>query len=93
VIISYLYELFDEDKEPGASSARNFGLFDAAMSPVYAVDLTGTGLTLEAPASTQAVNRTWCIAKQVRNLFSIDDACLANPIFISYLSSHAWNWV
>ncbi|CAK9256611.1 unnamed protein product [Sphagnum jensenii] len=79
VIITYLYELFDEDKEPGASSARNFGLFDAAMSPVYAVDLTGTGLTLEAPASTQAVNRTWCIAKQGVNESSlqadIDYAC------------------
>jgi hypothetical protein len=66
-IVTYLYELFNEDKELGASSARNFGLFHADMSPVYPIDLSGASETALAPPLNPALmNHSWCIAKQVR---------------------------
>jgi hypothetical protein len=66
-IVTYLYELFNEDKELGASSARNFGLFHADMSPVYPIDFSGASETALAPPLNPALmNHSWCIAKQVR---------------------------
>ncbi|CAK9206951.1 unnamed protein product [Sphagnum troendelagicum] len=79
-IVTYLYELFNEDKELGASSARNFGLFHADMSPVYPIDLSGASETALAPPLNPALmNHSWCIAKQGVNESSlqadIDYAC------------------
>ena len=68
VISTYVFELFNEDKKDGPASARNFGLFNADMSPVYAIDLSGSGILLDNSPPVASANRTWCIAKQVSDL-------------------------
>lgn len=66
LIITYIYELFNEDKRQGPLSTRSMGLFSAEMAPVYAVDLSGSQVT-QVPIGPPAASatRTWCVAKQV----------------------------
>lgn len=66
LIITYVYELFNEDKKQGPTSVRNFGLFNADMSPAYAVDLLGSGTVLNNSTVPMNTSKVWCVAKQVR---------------------------
>ena len=67
LIITYIYGLFNEDKRQGPLSTRNMGLFRSDMAPVYAVDLSGSGITQVTSPPTASTTRTWCVAKQVWN--------------------------
>lgn len=69
LIISYVYELFNENKRQGPLSTRNMGLFSNDMAPVYAVDLSGSGITQVTSPPTAPATRTWCVAKQVWNIY------------------------
>ncbi|KAG0588122.1 hypothetical protein KC19_2G217700 [Ceratodon purpureus] len=64
LIITYVYELFNEDKRQGPLSTRNMGLFSNDMAPVYAVDLSGSGIMQVTSPPTASATRTWCVAKQ-----------------------------
>lgn len=69
LIITYIYELFNEDKRQGALSSRNMGLFSSDMTAVYPVDLSGSQVTIAPPGSSTPAApapRTWCVAKPVR---------------------------
>ena len=65
VINTYLNGLFDEDKNVGPVSERNWGLFNADQTPKYAVDLAGQGVPDISGFNGTAVYKTWCVAKQV----------------------------
>ncbi|KAJ7557335.1 hypothetical protein O6H91_05G122500 [Diphasiastrum complanatum] len=56
---TYIYEIFNEDRREGATSEKNYGVFYPDMTPVYALDITGTG----AVNTNGTSNRTWCVAK------------------------------
>lgn len=84
MIITYVYELFNEDKKQGPASSRNYGLFNPDITPVYAVDLSGSGVTIGnsggsggssgSPPTVTVVNRTWCVAKPVSTRAIIEDS-------------------
>lgn len=54
---TYVFSLYNENKKPGASSERNFGIYNADGTAVYALNFEGGN------AQSQQLNRTWCIAK------------------------------
>ncbi|XP_020106255.1 glucan endo-1,3-beta-glucosidase 3 isoform X2 [Ananas comosus] len=56
---TYIYELYDEDQRPGATSERYWGLFDASGVPAYTLHLTGSGVLL----ANDTTNQTYCIAR------------------------------
>ncbi|KAL2642549.1 hypothetical protein R1flu_010136 [Riccia fluitans] len=56
---AYIYELFNEVSRTGPSSERNWGLFHANLTPVYRVDITGSGRAVIG----NSTNQTWCVAK------------------------------
>ncbi|KAL8506866.1 hypothetical protein ACS0TY_017676 [Phlomoides rotata] len=69
----YLFALFNENKKPGPTSERNFGLFYPNEKKVYDIPLTGDGLKEyrdTAPPVTGGEQRmatangeTWCVAR------------------------------
>lgn len=84
LIITYIYELFNEDKRQGPLSTRNMGLFSSDMASVYSVDLSGSQVTMVSPSPPSApATRTWCVAKQVRILFVLS---LFSDVFVNYFS-------
>ncbi|CAM6127777.1 unnamed protein product [Calypogeia fissa] len=58
---AYIYELFNEVSRAGPLSERSWGLFNANTTPVYAIDLAGSGHGIIAGNTT--ANATWCVAK------------------------------
>ncbi|CAH9095995.1 unnamed protein product [Cuscuta epithymum] len=59
-VSTYIYELYNEDRSPGATSEQHWGLFDRFGVPVYTLHLTGGNWELFTNDTT---NRTFCIAK------------------------------
>lgn len=57
-INTYIYELFNEDLRPGATSEKNWGLFNVNATPIYVLHLTGGGSTLANDTTSQ----TFCVA-------------------------------
>lgn len=55
---TYIYELFNEDQRPGATSEKNWGLFNVNSTPVYVLHLSGGGSTLANDTNGQ----TFCVA-------------------------------
>ncbi|XP_057824549.2 glucan endo-1,3-beta-glucosidase 3 isoform X2 [Cryptomeria japonica] len=53
---TYIYELFNEDLRPGATSEKNWGLFSANSTPVYS--LTGTVSIL----ANDTTGESFCVA-------------------------------
>lgn len=58
-VSTYIYELYNEDKQPGAMSEKNWGLFDSNGVPVYVLQLTGSGAVL----ANDTKGETYCVAK------------------------------
>lgn len=67
---AYIYELFNEETRPGPLSERSWGLFNANTTPVYSIDLTGSGRIVAG----NTTNATWCIAKSGSTEQSLQDA-------------------
>ncbi|KAK9063672.1 hypothetical protein SSX86_017543 [Deinandra increscens subsp. villosa] len=57
---TYIYELYNEDLNPGPTSQRNWGLFNVDGRPVYVLQLTDSGSVL----SNDTSGETYCVAKQ-----------------------------
>ncbi|KAK9063669.1 hypothetical protein SSX86_017540 [Deinandra increscens subsp. villosa] len=57
---TYIYELYNEDLNPGPTSERNWGLFNVDGRPVYVLQLTDSGSVLTNDTSGE----TYCVAKQ-----------------------------
>ncbi|KAL8160015.1 hypothetical protein V2J09_001552 [Rumex salicifolius] len=64
VLDVYLFALFNEDRKPGPTSERNYGLFYPDETRVYYLPLTAADVVANrsspAPAPTEGV--TWCVA-------------------------------
>ncbi|KAL0327962.1 UNVERIFIED_CONTAM: Glucan endo-1,3-beta-glucosidase 3 [Sesamum calycinum] len=70
----YLFALFNENKKPGPTSERNFGLFYPNEKKVYDIPLTAEGLKsyrdIQSPVTggeqrvSTANGQTWCVAKE-----------------------------
>ncbi|XP_021770989.1 glucan endo-1,3-beta-glucosidase 2-like [Chenopodium quinoa] len=58
-VSTYIYELYNEDTKDGATSEKNWGLFDANGKPVYILRLTESGSVL----SNDTTNQTYCTAR------------------------------
>lgn len=82
----YLFALFNENKKPGPTSERNFGLFYPNEKKVYNVPLTAEEYRETAPPMTGGEQRvatgsgqTWCVAKaeagKEKLQSSLDYAC------------------
>ncbi|CAL9138810.1 unnamed protein product [Musa acuminata var. zebrina] len=57
---TYIYELYDEDLRPGATSEKFWGLFDVNGVPAYTLHLTGSGTLL----ANDTTNQTFCVARE-----------------------------
>lgn len=58
-VSTYIYELYDEDRRPGATSEKFWGLFTSDGVPAYTLHLTGSGVVL----ANDTTNQTYCISK------------------------------
>lgn len=58
-VSTYIYELYNEDTKDGATSEKNWGLFDANGKPVYILRLTESGSVL----ANDTTNQTYCSAR------------------------------
>ncbi|CAM6097139.1 unnamed protein product [Calypogeia fissa] len=56
---TYIFSLYNEDDKLGPSSERNFGIYNADGTAVYALNFQGVS------SPSQQLNRTWCIATNV----------------------------
>ncbi|KAK3147956.1 hypothetical protein QOZ80_3BG0288820 [Eleusine coracana subsp. coracana] len=56
---TFIYELYDEDARPGATSEKYWGLFDMNGVPAYTLHLTGSGQVL----ANDTTNQTYCVAR------------------------------
>lgn len=54
----YIYELFNEDRRLGPESEKNWGLFYGNGTPVYLLNVAGSGGFL----ANDSTNRTFCVA-------------------------------
>ncbi|PKU79489.1 Glucan endo-1,3-beta-glucosidase 1 [Dendrobium catenatum] len=54
----YIYELFNEDQRPGPESEKHWGLFYGNGTPVYLLNVEGSGGFL----ANDSTNRTFCVA-------------------------------
>ncbi|KAJ8554563.1 hypothetical protein K7X08_025241 [Anisodus acutangulus] len=64
-LIVFLFALFNENKKPGPTSERNFGLFYPNEEKVYDVPLTREGLKHYKGKKgnvSASVGQTWCVA-------------------------------
>ncbi|KAH0471078.1 hypothetical protein IEQ34_000801 [Dendrobium chrysotoxum] len=51
----YVFALFNEDLKPGPTSERNYGLFYPNNTPVYNIDLQGSGISGFSPSTTSFI--------------------------------------
>ncbi|KAL0928863.1 hypothetical protein M5K25_000790 [Dendrobium thyrsiflorum] len=51
----YVFALFNEDLKPGPTSERNYGLFYPNNTPVYNIDLQGSGFSGFSPSTTSFI--------------------------------------
>ncbi|XP_051149283.1 glucan endo-1,3-beta-glucosidase 3-like [Andrographis paniculata] len=58
-VVTYIYELYNEDVKPGTVSGKNWGLFDVDGTAVYALHLTDSGTVL----ASDTANETYCVAR------------------------------
>lgn len=66
----YIYELFNEESRPGPLSERSWGLFNSNSTPVYSIDLTGSGRAVMG----NTTNAAWCVAKKGVTPQALQDA-------------------
>ncbi|XP_078180739.1 O-Glycosyl hydrolases family 17 protein [Carex rostrata] len=66
----YVYELFDEDLNPGPISEANWGLFYGNGTPVYLLHVSGTGGFL----ANDTTNRTFCVASDDADIKAVQAA-------------------
>ncbi|KNA19225.1 hypothetical protein SOVF_063550 [Spinacia oleracea] len=58
-VSTFIYELYNEDTKDGATSEKNWGLFDANGKPIYILRLTESGSVL----ANDTTNQTFCTAR------------------------------
>ena len=57
---AFIFSVFDEDKKPGKSSERNWGVFDVNEDSFYYLDVNNS--ESGSPQSFNGTGGTWCVA-------------------------------
>ncbi|XP_052199074.1 glucan endo-1,3-beta-glucosidase 13-like isoform X2 [Diospyros lotus] len=71
----YIFSLFNENRNPGMESERNWGLFYPDQTSVYSLDFTGRGaVDMTTQANITSSNGTWCIASSTASKADLQNA-------------------